>query len=99
MSIGECCECGAQQEMTCIHCDKQSGWISVEDRLPEAKQVVLFYWKCADGSGHCYGEYCDDDEVWKDFLDTDRDGYANVVYTSEISHWMPLPSPPEAGEE
>lgn len=56
------------------------GWISVKDRLPEKKGDYIAYTK--DGIVWPYWF----DDVWFDTL-----GYA----TDTVTHWMPLPEPPE----
>lgn len=65
-------------------------WISVKDRLPEAKQRVLFIAKSVHRE--MIGTYSHTGErgvVWF------RSGYQNKSYTA--SHWMPLPEPPKEG--
>lgn len=68
-------------------------WISVEDRLPEAKLAVLAYGRRhirktettelpAPHVAYTRGE----DEGWFTW------DYGDYVY---VSHWMPLPEPPE----
>ena len=57
-----------------------SGWISVKDGLPEKDVYVLGF---------------DGDEIEMVFLD-DEMGFVTQEYvTHEITHWMPLPEPPE----
>lgn len=57
-------------------------WISVEDALPDAFIYVI----CAGKDGMAILRY--NDEVWVD--DT------GCIYPmSAITHWMPLPEPPE----
>ena len=62
-----------------------SEWISVEDRLPKIdSKDVLFY---DPGFGVKIGCYCGlryDEHEWRD----------NSSYTN-VTHWMPLPEPPE----
>ena len=67
-----------------------AGWISVEDRLPEAYETVLF--TGVNKYGNRYrtqrGYYCGGD-VW----------YSEIVpgkkVVNGVTHWMPLPEPPE----
>jgi hypothetical protein len=72
-----------KEELAQSVCDFLNGtnWISVEDRLPEEKQVVLTY-------GY------DGNDVLQ-FLDGEfyhyEDGYERHL---NITHWMPLPKPP-----
>ena len=68
------------------------GWISVEDRLPEIGKNVLVY--------DCFSELEQipelsmstahyDGMVWRDYLSNRH------IYSEEITHWQPLPSPPK----
>ncbi len=60
------------------------GWISVQDRMPEKKGDYIAYTK--DGIVWPYWF----DDVWFDTL-----GYA----TDTVTHWRPLPEPPEEVQE
>ena len=57
-------------------------WISVKDRLPEGFQKVLVFW-------YANGEPMVDTAFWSNGHSTE---YWEGV---EITHWMPLPEPPE----
>ena len=57
-------------------------WISVTERLPEEYNRVLVYSK-ATRMGRGI-----------DFINSD----GNWFSTQKVSHWMPLPQPPESGE-
>ena len=62
---------------------KQSGWISVEDRLPEREGTYLVYtYKGAIkfGDFRCY--YAKNDNPQFDYY---------------VTHWMPLPEAPKGG--
>lgn len=61
--------------------EQNNGWISVKDRLPEPKAMVLAH--CTNGRMLTVG-YFDKD---LDFLKSGR-----------VTHWMPLPEPPESAE-
>ena len=67
----------------------QQEWISVKDKLPDDASDVLAYYDCGD-SGHVifvnYYKNCWYD-VFNDLIDDLEQGY--------ITHWMPLPEPPE----
>ena len=63
-------------------------WISVKDRLPEDDGEVL----ACNGNdvfiAHCEGDY------WAVYLlNTEDDCYEQHVV--KVTHWMPLPEPPE----
>lgn len=70
-----------------------SEWISVKDRMPKPYADVLVY-----GTTHTYGRehtfmrqsyYCGDDDGYFFCEDTD----------TSVSHWMPLPEPPESEDD
>ena len=62
--------------------DKIRRWIPVTERLPEKYNRVLVYSK-ATRMGRGI-----------DFINAD----GNWFSTQKVSHWMPLPQPPEDGE-
>ena len=66
----------------------QNEWISVEDRLPEEGQIVLVHQK--DGFIYCAENFAGNvlmSPGW--FID-------NYSWDAkEVTHWMPLPEPPE----
>ena len=80
-------------------------WISVEDRLPEISKSVLLLivYQKFDGGTHnetdeiCVGGRTGDGDDW--FIGNARimwDYSYNLQFTSDdVTHWMPLPSPPE----
>ena len=57
-------------------------WISVKDSLPNDKQVVLVY------EPHC------SDQPEKG-ITTDVYSGGDLDYGTWVTHWMPLPEPPE----
>ena len=63
-----------------------SVWISVKDQLPERFKPVLI---CREKNGKPYVEqgYKDVCEWWKVY----------GTRTKQVTHWMPLPEPPEEG--
>ena len=69
------------EKMTAIGYRKQE-WISVDDRLPDTDEVLVYYRK---GVGHAAPK--------KQGLDKmDWDVFFNITGTT---HWMPLPEPPK----
>lgn len=58
-------------------------WISVDDQLPKADTIVLVYANDII-KGHCVAHYSSDGCF--------RDG---TVVPLDVTHWMPLPAPPE----
>lgn len=64
---------------------KQSGWISVEERLPEREGMYLVYtYKGAIKFGDFRSYYAKNDNPQFDYY---------------VTHWMPLPEPPKGGAE
>lgn len=71
----------------------EGGWISVKDKLPDQRIGVLVY--CPEYNNVFAGELNDylkkgqwyffDDEIKHPIKD-------------EVTHWMPMPKPPEVGE-
>ena len=67
----------------------KSEWTSVEDRLPERKQVVLCY--RGDFRGDMMNTYVYlGSGNWEDDY-----GYRGTSEHEGITHWMPLPEPPK----
>ena len=56
-------------------------WISVKDRLPKADEIVII---CTEKGFVYAGDLIGD--TW--FLDNDS-------WTANVTHWMPLPTPPK----
>lgn len=61
-------------------------WISVEDELPEHAEDVLVFTK---NETYSLGHY-----FYGDGWSLEED----TIVTDYVTHWMPLPSPPEEGE-
>ena len=71
---------------------KQSEWISVDERLPEDKQICLVY-----GTAYYVPEETESEEIfttafYKEF------GFVEQIH-AHITHWMPLPEAPKGGAE
>ena len=60
-------------------------WISVKDKMPEIYDTCLVAYHGRVVLGKCMGDY------W--FYSDDVGGYS--YHTLEITHWQPLPQPPE----
>ena len=64
-------------------------WISVKDRLPEAGGYVV-----------CIAKRNPFSRFMPMVARIEKNGWANPIteqYISEVTHWMPLPEPPEEG--
>ena len=70
-----------------------SNWISVKDKLPENNVTVLAY--CEKTKKYFIGNrsccYFSKEAYWR------HEGARGAMYTvtSKVTHWMPLPEPPE----
>lgn len=63
-------------------------WISVEERLPEPKTEVMVAYD--DGEVWCLWQN------WANDTEDDRlEYYTNDYAIHTVTHWMPLPSPPD----
>lgn len=63
-----------------------SGWISVEDRLPESEEYVLCCTLAKNGTQNIIRGYY-------------SNGMWRVGMNSNVTHWMPLPKLPKEGED
>lgn len=65
---------------------KRQKWIPCSERLPKECEDVLVFDSLGNTTftGH-YNKY----DGW------DVDGFSALVYDFNITHWMPLPEPPE----
>ena len=64
-------------------------WVSVEDRLPEDRQIVLFHQK--DGFIYCAEHLAGVKDLPPAWL-IDNDSWEG----ENITHWMALPAPPDS---
>lgn len=69
-------------------------WIPVEERLPEKKRMCLLFTPC-DGF-MCVGFYAGNDNWEKrDKWEIITAMRSTKMLTKKVTHWMPLPEPPE----
>lgn len=68
-------------------------WISVEDRLPENDDLVFTYPPDDHGNISYTGYY---NKIGAQWITTDYDpNYGIEEVVIDVTHWMPLPPPPE----
>ena len=70
--------------------ERESGWISVEDRLPEQIGYCLVYY-CEDWNYNRINKI-----AWAFF--NSQDEFCLTNSKVEPTHWMPLPNPPKSEE-
>jgi hypothetical protein len=69
-------------------------WISVKDRLPKKLECVLITWDGLQFQPHAYFDH--EKNKWQDVIEVIYDGEEVIDDPlREITHWMPLPNPPE----
>ena len=69
----------------------QPKWISVKERLPETNKYCLVAIKVY-GYGDMYSDVAMyDGELWVQ----DAGAYFDIIDKGEVTHWMPMPEPPE----
>lgn len=74
-------------------------WINVKDRLPPYNKPVLVYRPTLAIKVYVAtyeGFYGDDDDEWYEHWDAHG---MNARGKIVVTHWMPLPGPPETGGE
>ena len=69
------------------------GWISVKDRMPMLIETVLFIGKRYDGGWFGTKRGYFDGTCWY------ADDEGTIYSTTPVTHWMPLPEPPEEVSE
>ena len=74
-----------------------SNWISVKDRLP-GKNIVIIYTKCETMAMAMCVKISVDAYQWNVFLPSGSI-YLHGQEFQSVTHWMPLPEPPEIESE
>ena len=64
-------------------------WIKGKDSLPEIKEIMLIRVVCGDSFNVESGKYMGNDR-WINCWFSSR-----IANTYPVTHWMPLPEPPE----
>lgn len=65
-------------------------WVSVNDRLPEMRHVVLAF---SPHHNNIWALYLHEDGFWYYWMDINR--RYDPLWMGPITHWMPLPEPPK----
>ena len=68
---------------------KAPRWISVKDKMPMLVETVLFTGKRYDGG------WLGTKRVYFDGTEWYADDAGTIYATTTVTHWMPLPKPPE----
>lgn len=69
-------------------------WISVKDRLPEIRHVVLAF---SPHHGNIWALSLHEDGFWYYWMDASRK--YDPLWMGPITHWMPLPEPPKENND
>ena len=81
-------EQGYRKQSEPISCSHEKGgeWISVDERLPKQRKLVLCIWTLENGCLNNYGfARYQGENVW----------YVSNEGIHKVTHWMPLPEPPK----
>jgi hypothetical protein len=62
-------------------------WISVNDRLPEKNMRCMIYGR--------YTKDCPMDVMEGMYFKKQMRFMSNMIYSKNVTHWMPLPEPPK----
>ena len=75
-------------------------WINVNDRLPEPEETVLVCAEAKENRGHrvCAVTKMVERDVFGQLVKRWRSPWNGFREMYEITHWMPLPEPPEEDE-
>jgi len=75
-----------------------SEWVSVEDRLPDSEDEYLIYPEGKySGPTLYFNIHCDIHGHVKNAFESESE-YGEVSQHNYITHWMPLPTPPQTKE-
>ena len=95
------------EALALLDAERPSGWISVDDRLPDDEQRCFVHTMYGDASVAVYlvaksGAYfCPDVDALEQKVGWERDDWRSVGevrFEGPISHWMPRPSTPDVKE-
>lgn len=75
----------------------EQGWISVDERLPPNYEEVMIWSNPTDYimTAEIYGTSASGNPVWKYGEYQSGWGHETIEMTSPVTHWQPLPPPPE----
>ena len=77
---------------------RQSGWISIKERMPDAKTIVIVYGQMKYAWEKDFSRFVDVATYDGQCFDTVNDWYEGQQYF-DIVYWMPLPELPKEGSE
>ena len=78
-----------------VRASRAGGWVACSERMPAEHEIVMFV---AFGQ-MCVGNYRpgdNDANPWSDLLVVDMCGDCDHYSSDQVTHWMPLPSPPRS---
>jgi hypothetical protein len=76
--------------------EQDSGWMPIESAPKDSAHIVVIgnnNGRFADGVHYCIAAYSPDENYWHEV--SDRNNESSLTY---LTHWMPLPPPPEAAK-
>ena len=73
----------------------QNEWVSVEDRLPTKSGEYFVYTTDENISTAEFDEDCEEFGFWKEYYQDGAYLDSEWVKADWITHWMPLPAPPD----
>lgn len=73
-----------------------SEWLSVEKELPELESRVIVWREPKDKLNHTRSAYAGEDKRHKEYCrHANPNGWGRTTPAFTVTHWMPLPKPPE----
>lgn len=75
----------------------QSKWISVDDRMPEHHSLILAAWRPLKGCSYRVDAFIYD-AISQEYSSLNSGNKLNNKVAS-VTHWQPLPEPPEQGDK
>ena len=76
--------------------DIKMKWISITEQMPKIETFVLVARPAYKGMSVTVATYKESDHGGLIWVETNED-MENLFFLKDVTHWMPLPLPPEAG--